>query len=176
MRNKAADRLVLTGVILHIIQWFSVLWAFLKIENSFGHFTIYNPNVINGSMQSFSFMQMMRSMVYSGAMVNYVLFFMFAFLIFYLSLNAVFIVLEIAAYVMIRRNPYSSWAYFITAMGVKLASMNITGILFLAGGFMLMKQKKADSSETETGRKRRNRIPVRKQIRQIKKRRRKSSV
>lgn len=43
MRNKAADRLVLTGVILHIIQWFSVLWAFLKIENSFGHFTIYNP-------------------------------------------------------------------------------------------------------------------------------------
>lgn len=74
MRNKAADRLVLTGVILHIIQWFTVLWAFLKIENSFGHFTIYNPNVINGSMQSFSFMQMMRSMVYSGAMVNYVLF------------------------------------------------------------------------------------------------------
>lgn len=74
MRNKKAERLVLTGLILHIIQWLLVLWAFLKIKHVFSDYTIYNPNVINGTMQSLSFMQMLRSMMYSGAMVNYVLF------------------------------------------------------------------------------------------------------
>ncbi len=31
MRNKVADRLVLTGVIVHIIQWFSLLWLFFML-------------------------------------------------------------------------------------------------------------------------------------------------
>ncbi|MCY8250276.1 hypothetical protein MOC27_11045, partial [Bacillus inaquosorum] len=58
MRNKKAERLVVTGLILHIIQWLFILWAFLKIKHLFSDYTIYNPNVISGSMQSLSFIQM----------------------------------------------------------------------------------------------------------------------
>lgn len=66
MRNKKAERLVVTGLILHIIQWLFILWVFLKIKHLFSDYTIYNPNVISGSMQSLSFIQMMRAMIYSG--------------------------------------------------------------------------------------------------------------
>ncbi|KXZ13106.1 hypothetical protein P4T89_09795 [Bacillus nakamurai] len=168
MRNKAADRLVLTGVIIHIIQWFSLLWLFFKIENKFGHFTIYNPNVVNGTMQSFSFSDMMRSLLYSGTMRNTLLFFMFAALLIYLWLNAVFIMLEIISYVMIRRNRYSLWGYFPAAMGVKLAVMDLAAIPFLMAGLVLMKQKKESGAETEEAGRRRRRVTVRKQTRLIK--------
>ncbi|BDG82196.1 hypothetical protein BSF_39250 [Bacillus subtilis] len=176
MRNKKAERLVLTGLILHIIQWLLVLWAFLKIKHLFSDYTIYNPNVINGTMQSLSFMQMLRSMMYSGAMVNYVLFFVIALLIYCLVLHGVMIVLEMAAYVMIRRNPSSSWAYFLAAAGVKLAILNITGIPFLAAGFLLMKQKQAESGEKGEERKRKPRTRIRRQGRRLNRNRRKSSL
>lgn len=65
-------------------------------------------------------------------------------------LHAILIVLEMAAYVMIRRNPASSWAFFLTAAGVKLAILNITSIPFLAAGFLLMKQEKAENGGVET--------------------------
>ncbi|WP_434813562.1 hypothetical protein ACRV5I_11560 [Bacillus halotolerans] len=176
MRNKKAERLVFTGLILHIIQWLLVLWAFLKIKHLFSDYTIYNPNVINGTMQSLSFMQMLRSMMYSGAMVNYVLFFVIALLIYCLVLHAVMIVLEMAAYVMIRRNPSSSWAYFLTAAGVKLAILNITGIPFLAAGFLLMKQKQAETGEKGAEPKRKPRTRIRRQGRRLNRNRRKSSL
>ncbi|QJC98322.1 hypothetical protein NST56_21170 [Bacillus sp. FSL R5-0560] len=176
MRNKKAESLVVTGLILHIIQWIFVLWAFLKIKHLFSGYTIYNPNVINGSMQSLSFMQMLRSMMYSGALVNYVLFFVIVLLMYCLVLHAIMIILEIAAYVMIRRNPSSSWAYFLTAAGVKLAIFNITGIPFLAAGFLLMKQKQAETGEKAPERKRKPRTRIRRQGRRLNRNRRKSSL
>ncbi|MBT2574929.1 hypothetical protein J7E26_13350 [Bacillus sp. ISL-51] len=167
MRNKAADRLVLAGVIIHMIQWFTLLRLFFQIENKFGHFTIYNPNVVNGTMQSFSFSDMMRSLLYSGTMRNTLLFFMFAALLIYLWLNAVFIILEIISYVMIRRNRYSLWGYVPAAMGVKLAVMDLAAVPFLMAGLMLMKQKKESGAETEETGRRRRRVPIRKQTRLI---------
>lgn len=121
MRNQKAERLVAAGLVLHIIQWIFILWAFLKVKHLFSDYTIYNPNVISGSMQSLSFIQMMRAMMYSGAIVNYVLFFALVLLIYGIVLHAILIVLEMAAYVMIRRNPSSSWGFFFIAAGVKLA-------------------------------------------------------
>ncbi|KJJ43222.1 membrane protein [Bacillus subtilis] len=176
MRNKKAERLVLTGVILHIIQWAFLLWAFLKIKHLFSDYTIYNPNVVGGSMQSFSFIQMMRAMMYSGALVNYVLFFALVLLMYCIVIHAILIVLELAAYVMIRRNPASSWVFFLTAAGVKLAILNITGIPFLAAGFLLMKQEKAETGGMETERKRKPRTRVRRQGRRLNRIRRKSSL
>ncbi|MDZ5721275.1 hypothetical protein P9293_11510 [Bacillus inaquosorum] len=176
MRNKKAERLVVTGLILHIIQWLFLLWAFLKIKHLFSDYTIYNPNVISGSMQSLSFIQMMRAMIYSGAIVNYVLFFALLFLIYCVVLHAILIVLEMAAYVMIRRNPASSWVYFLMAAGVKLAILNITGIPFLAAGFLLMKQEKAENGGMETERMRKPRTRIRRQGRRLNRIRRKSSL
>ncbi|NTU25679.1 hypothetical protein HPX95_05750 [Bacillus tequilensis] len=176
MRNKKAEKLVLTGLILHIIQWMFLLWAFLKVKHLFSDYTIYNPNVIGGSMQSLSFIQMLRAMVYSGALVNYVLFFALVLLIYCVVLHAILIVLEMAAYVMIRRNPASSWRYFLTAAGVKLAILNIIGIPFLAAGFLLMKQEKTESGGTGTEKKRTPRIRIRRQGRRLNRIRRKSSL
>ncbi|MCY7793916.1 hypothetical protein MOC18_03780 [Bacillus spizizenii] len=176
MRNKKAERLVLTGLILHIIQWIFILWAFLKIKDLFSDYTIYNPHVISGSMQSLSFIQMMRAMMYSGAIVNYVLLFALVWLIYCVVLHAILIVLEMAAYVMIRRNPASSWAFFLTAAGVKLAILNITGIPFIAAGFLLMKQEKAENGGVETKRKRKPRTRTRRQGRRLNRFRRKSSL
>lgn len=44
MRNKKAESLVVTGLILHIIQWLFTVWAFLKIKHLFSDYTIYNPD------------------------------------------------------------------------------------------------------------------------------------
>ncbi|MBK4205089.1 hypothetical protein V5F86_20175 [Bacillus spizizenii] len=176
MRNKKAERLVLTGLILHIIQWIFILWAFLKIKDLFSDYTIYNPNVISGSMQSLSFIQMMRAMMYSGAIVNYVLFFALVWLMYCVVLHAILFVLEMTAYVMIRRNPASSWGFFLTAAGVKLAILNITGIPFLAAGFLLMKQDKSENDGMETERKRKPRTRIRRQGRRLNRIRRKSSL
>ncbi|MEG7336156.1 hypothetical protein [Bacillus sp. 0102A] len=176
MRNKKAESLVLTGLILHIIQWILILWAFLKIKHLFSDYTIYNPNVISGSMQSLSFIQMMRAMIYSGAFVNYILFFALVLLIYCVVLHAILIVMEMAAYVMIRRNPASSWAVFLTAAGVKLAILNITGIPYIAAGFLLMKQEKAENGGMETERTRKPRTRMRRQGRRQNRIRRKSSL
>ncbi|MCY8205643.1 MULTISPECIES: hypothetical protein [unclassified Bacillus (in: firmicutes)] len=176
MRNKKAESLVVTGLILHIIQWLFIVWAFLKIKHLFSDYTIYNPNVISGSMQSLSFIQMMRAMIYSGAIVNVVLFAAFALLIYGVVLHAILIVLEMAAYVMIRRNPASAWGLFLTAAGVKLAILNIIGIPFLAAGFLLMKQEKTENGDVETERKRKPRMRIRRQGRRLYRKRRKSSL
>lgn len=175
MRNQKAERLVAAGLVLHIIQWIFILWAFLKVKHLFSDYTIYNPNVISGSMQSLSFIQMMRAMMYSGAIVNYVLFFALVLLIYGIVLHAILIVLEMAAYVMIRRNPSSSWGVFFIAAGVKLAILNITGIPFLAAGFLLMKQKKAENG-VKAERKRKPRLRIRRQWRRQNRIRRKPSL
>ncbi|MEE4557926.1 hypothetical protein [Bacillus velezensis] len=174
MRNKAADRLVLTGVIVHIIQWFSLLWLFFMLVEQFGRFTIYNPNVVNGSMQSFSFFDMMRALLFSGTLRNTLLLFLFAAMLIYLWVNALFILLEIVSYIMIRRNSRSLWAYFPAAMGIKLALLDIAAVPFFAAGLMLLKQKTDDSGEQADKGKRRPRI--RRQARYTKRRRRNLSV
>ncbi|MCO4852510.1 hypothetical protein [Bacillus vallismortis] len=176
MRNKKAESLVLTGLILHIIQWILIVGVFLKMKHLFSDYTIYNPNVISGSMQSLSFIQMMRAMMYSGAFVNYILFFALVFLIYCVVLHAILIVMEVAAYVRIRRDPASLWSVFLAAAGVKLAILNITGIPFLAAGFLLMKQKKAENGEMVTERKRKPRTRIRRQGRRLNRIRRKSSL
>ncbi|KAF1677772.1 MULTISPECIES: hypothetical protein [Bacillus] len=176
MRNKKAESLVITGLILHIIQWGFILWAFLKIKHLFSDYTIYNPNVVGGSMQSLSFVQMLRSMIYSGAFVNYVLFFALITLMYCAVLHAILIVLEMTAYIMIRRNPASAWGFFLTAAGVKLAVLNITGIPFIAAGFLLMKQEKAENGGMETERKQKPRTRIRRQGRRLHKTRRKPSL
>ncbi|MCM3247817.1 hypothetical protein [Bacillus amyloliquefaciens] len=173
MRNKAADRLVLTGVIVHIIQWFSVLWLFFMLLDQFGHFTIYNPNVVNGSMQSFSFFDMMRALLFSGMLRNTLLLFLFAALLIYLWVNALFILLEIVSYIMIRRNSRSLWAYFPAAMGIKLALLDIAAVPFFAAGLILLKQKTENGEQAD---KRKRRPRIRKQARYMKRRRRNPSV
>ncbi|QKN94016.1 hypothetical protein [Bacillus amyloliquefaciens] len=173
MRNKAADRLVLTGVIVHIIQWFSVLWLFFMLLDQFGHFTIYNPNVVNGSMQSFSFFDMMRALLFSGTLRNTLLLFLFAALFIYLWVNALFILLEIVSYIMIRRNSRSLWAYFPAAMGIKLALLDIAAVPFFAAGLILLKQKTENGEQAD---KRKRRPRIRKQARYMKRRRRNPSV
>lgn len=173
MRNKAADRLVLTGVIVHIIQWFSVLWLFFMLLDQFGHFTIYNPNVVNGSMQSFSFFDMMRALLFSGTLRNTLLLFLFAALLIYLWVNALFILLEIVSYIMIRRNSRSLWAYFPAAMRIKLALLDIAAVPFFAAGLILLKQKTENGEQAD---KRKRRPRIRKQARYMKRRRRNPSV
>lgn len=42
MRNQKAERLVAAGLVLHIIQWIFILWAFLKVKHLFSDYTIYN--------------------------------------------------------------------------------------------------------------------------------------
>lgn len=62
------------------------------------------------------------------------------------------------------------------AAGVKLAILNITGIPFLAAGFLLMKQEKAENGGMETERKRKPRTRIRRQGRRLNRIRRKSSL
>ncbi|MBD1382495.1 hypothetical protein [Metabacillus arenae] len=136
MQNKTAQNLVLIGIGLNIIQWVVVLLAFLKIKSLFGSYTITNPNVVNGSMQSFSFWQMLESMIYSGAPINIIAFTVIIVCIFYLVLSAIFIFLEIIAYFKIRQNNVA-WSTFILAMGFKNILLDISGVPFLVAGLMM---------------------------------------
>lgn len=92
-------------------------------------------------MQSLSFIQMMRAMMYSGAIVNYVLFCPFIAYVWHRASCHP----DRSGNGRLRYDQTESFlfmGFFFIAAGVKLAILNITGIPFIAAGFMLMKQKK----------------------------------
>ncbi|MFP7276658.1 hypothetical protein SFC17_17160 [Bacillus paralicheniformis] len=55
--------------------------------------------------------------------------------------SVIFIALEITAYVKIKKDPFSPWGSFILAMGIKNIFTNLSGIPFMAAGFILHKQQ-----------------------------------
>ncbi|WP_186577957.1 hypothetical protein [Aquibacillus kalidii] len=141
MQNKAHN-LILAGIILNITQWVVI---FILLQNIFGYFdgyTIFNPNVTNGSMQSFRFIDWLMSMIYSGVPFNYLVFIAIVTCLLYLIPTAIFIILEVVAYFMIRKNDHSSWSTFILAMGIKNVLIDLSGIPFLVAGLLMFKENK----------------------------------
>nr|MDH3152810.1 hypothetical protein [Bacillus licheniformis] len=59
-----------------------------------------------------------------------------------LAQSIIFIALEIAAYVKIKKDPFSPWGSFILAMGIKNIFTNLSGIPFMVAGFILHKQSR----------------------------------
>lgn len=49
MRNQKAERLVAAGLVLHIIQWIFILWAFLKVKHLFSDYTIYTITLMSSA-------------------------------------------------------------------------------------------------------------------------------
>ncbi|MFN2744867.1 MULTISPECIES: hypothetical protein [unclassified Bacillus (in: firmicutes)] len=148
MQNKAANRLTLLGISLHIIYWFIILFAFFHIKHQFDSYAVWNPNVTDGYVQAATFVDMLKMMVYSGTFFNLVLLFILIMLIVILAQSLLFIALEITAYIKIRNNPFSGWGAFILAMGIKNIFTNLSGIPFLVAGFILQKEKKPEEDET----------------------------
>lgn len=150
MQNKAANSLTLLGIGLHIMYWFGILYVFLRVKSRwFDSYTVWNPDVVSGSTQSDTFVDMRRAMIYSGTLFNWFCFFLLIMLIVILVQSLVFIALEITAYIKIRKNPFSAWGSFILAMGIKNIFTNTSGIPFLIAGFLLHKQQK-EPQEPET--------------------------
>lgn len=143
MKNKVHN-LILIGICLNITQWIVILLILLNVMAHFDGYTVYNPNVTNGSMTSFSFIDWLVSMIYSGVPFNYIVFIVIVACLLYLIPTTIFIVLEIIAYFMIRREGNSFWTTFILAMGVKNAVIDLSGIPFLVAGFMMYKENKVD--------------------------------
>ncbi|MEC1354565.1 hypothetical protein P9D51_03870 [Bacillus sonorensis] len=82
MQNKAANRLTLLGIGLHIMYWFGILFVFLRIKSRwFDSYTVWNPDVVSGYTQSETFVDMLRSMIYSGTLFNWFCFFLLIMLI-----------------------------------------------------------------------------------------------
>ncbi|MFT0801922.1 hypothetical protein VSK91_09115 [Bacillus swezeyi] len=148
MQNKAANRLTLLGISLHIIYWLMILLAFFHFKHQFDSYTVWNPNVVSGYTQAATFVDMLKLMVYSGTLFNLALLFILIMLIVILAQSLIFIALEITAYMKIRNNPLSDWGAFILAMGIKNIFTNLSGIPFLVAGFILQKQKKQEEAET----------------------------
>lgn len=145
MQNKTARVLVLAGILLNILQWIGVFIVLRKILSFFDGYTVVNPNVTNGSMTSSSFSDWLLSMLYSGVPFNLISFFIIIVSLVYLVSTAVFIILEIIAYIMIRKNN-ASWATFILAMGIKNAVIDLSGIPFLVAGLMMYKERQSVQS------------------------------
>lgn len=149
MQNKTAQVLVLTGIILNVVQWIIIFMGLSLILSHFNGYTVSNPNVVNGTMTSFSFYDWLLSMLYSGVPFNFIAFFIIVGCLVYLIPTAIFIILEIIAYFMIKKNR-SSWAAFILAMGIKNAVIDLSGVPFLVAGLMLHKEKKRESDWLES--------------------------
>lgn len=99
-------------------------------------------------MTSFSFVDWLKLMIYSGVPLNYIAFFAIVCCLLYLIPTAIFIVLEIVAYFKIRKNNNSYWAYFILAKGIKNAVIDLSAVHFLIASFILHKENSARSNET----------------------------
>ncbi|WP_080873644.1 hypothetical protein [Oceanobacillus timonensis] len=143
MRNHTQS-LILLGIGLNIIQWVAILILFQRITALFGGYIIYNPNTINGTTRSGTFLDWLQTIVYANEPINYVLFFFVIASLLYLISTFVFIVLEIVAYFMIRKNAHSSWSAFILAMGFKNIITDLSGVPFLVAGLMMHKENKSD--------------------------------
>ncbi|WP_130859439.1 hypothetical protein [Gracilibacillus phocaeensis] len=139
--SKIANRLILLGIGLNMVQWIAIFILFQKILAQFDGYTILNPNVTNGTMTSFSFIDWLQSMIYSGVPFNYIVFAAIVACLLYLIPTAVFIILEIIAYFVIRKNPQSAWCMFILAMGYKNIVFDLSGVPFLMAGLMMYKRK-----------------------------------
>ncbi|MDE1359380.1 hypothetical protein [Bacillus paralicheniformis] len=86
-------------------------------------------------------MAALKLMIYSGTLFNLALLFILSLLIVILVQSVIFIALEITAYVKIKKDPFSPWGSFILAMGIKNIFTNLSGIPFMAAGFILHKQQ-----------------------------------
>lgn len=150
MQNKKARTLVLTGIVLNIVQWIAIFIVLRRIFSFFDGYTVPNPNVVNGSMTSFSFYDWLMSMLYSGVPFNLIVFFIIIACLAYLVPTAVFIILEVVAYFMIRRN-HCAWGTFILAMGIKNVLIDLSGVPFLVAGLMMYKENIVEiAGEAET--------------------------
>ncbi|WP_307892935.1 hypothetical protein [Bacillus swezeyi] len=157
MQNKAANRLTLLGISLHIIYWLMILLAFFHFKHQFDFYTVWNPNVVSGYTQAATFVDMLKLMVYSGTLFNLALLFILIMLIGILVQSLIFIALEITSYIKIRKNPYSAWGSFILAMGIKNIFTNLSGIPFLVAGFILHKQQEPEEAGTKQTKQRKTR-------------------
>lgn len=140
--TRKAQHLILLGISLNIIQWIVILIIFNRIMSHFDGYTIFNPNVTHGSTVSFSFVDWLMSMIYSGVPFNYLVFIAIVACLLYLIPTFIFIILEIIAYFMIKKRPNSAWSSFILAVGIKNVLTDISGVPFLTAGLMLHKENK----------------------------------
>ncbi|MFB6499127.1 hypothetical protein [Bacillus haynesii] len=141
MQNKAANRLILLGISLHSIYWLFILFLFFHFKHQFDAYAVWNPNVTDGYMEAGTFVATLKLMIYSGTLFNLGLLFILSLLIVILAQSIIFIALEITAYVKIKKDPFSPWGSFILAMGIKNIFTNLSGIPYMAAGFILHKQQ-----------------------------------
>ncbi|RCK13082.1 hypothetical protein DT075_03780 [Bacillus licheniformis] len=66
-------------------------------------------------MEAGTFVAALKLMLYSGTLFNLGLLFILGLLIVILAQSIIFIALEIAAYVIIKKDPFSPWGSFILA-------------------------------------------------------------
>lgn len=141
MQNKTANRLILLGISLHSIYWLFILFLFFHFKHQFDVYAVWNPNVTDGYMEAGTFVAALKLMIYSGTLFNLALLFILSLLIVILVQSVIFIALEITAYVKIKKDSFSPWGSFILAMGIKNIFTNLSGIPFMAAGFILHKQQ-----------------------------------
>ncbi|WP_457982952.1 hypothetical protein ACQ9QD_20850 [Bacillus paralicheniformis] len=118
-----------------------ILFLFFHFKHQFDVYAVWNPNVTDGYMEAGTFVVALKLMIYSGTLFNLALLFILSLLIVILVQSVIFIALEITAYVKIKKDPFSPWGSFILAMGIKNIFTNLSGIPFMAAGFILHKQQ-----------------------------------
>ncbi|WP_224146273.1 hypothetical protein [Bacillus paralicheniformis] len=118
-----------------------ILFLFFHFKHQFDVYAVWNPNVTDGYMEAGTFVAALKLMIYSGTLFNLALLFILSLLIVILVQSVIFIALEITAYVKIKKDPFSPWGSFILAMGIKNIFTNLSGIPFMAAGFILHKQQ-----------------------------------
>ncbi|MCY8038697.1 hypothetical protein [Bacillus paralicheniformis] len=118
-----------------------ILFLFFHFKHQFDVYAVWNPNVTDGYMEAGTFVAALKLMIYSGTLFNLALLFILSLLIVILVQSVIFIALEITAYVKIKKDPFSPWGSFILAMGIKSIFTNLSGIPFMAAGFILHKQQ-----------------------------------
>ena len=138
MENKKSLSFIKAGIILNLFEYVIVVITFLNLYNLFDDFTIINRSVTNMQMKSYSFFNMLQSMLYSGEIENYIICIVFIILILYIVFNTLFIILEVIAYWKIKNNKnIVIWKSFIITMGIKGIFYDISAIPFLIGGMSI---------------------------------------
>lgn len=141
MQNKKALRWLNFGIIFQLFQFIMIAIVLANLLYRFSDFTIINHSVTNGQMQSFSFMQMLQAMLYSGEPINYMLFFSFIVLFAYVGITLICLVLELIAYFKIAKgNNVAIWKNVMIVMGIRGIFYDIGCIPLLVGGLSVKEE------------------------------------